>query len=514
MDATALYMSGPRHQDSGALISGVELKALVPITLLGLCAAVAARSQPAGEGASLELSDCRIRVDDGYPGIAARCGTLMRPVNPADPDSALIPLRVALVPALSLEPEPDPLVAIAGGPGQGSIQFYASYAQAFDKVRRKRDILLLDQRGTGESAAMDCEISDELIEGQFSLEQTVAETQSCLAALPYDPRYFTTSIAVQDLEALRVALAIPQLNLYGVSYGTRVAQHFLRRFPDSTRTVILDGVVPPAIALGPVIAIEAQKALDAIFNRCAENGECNQRFPDIRSTFASLRQALITQPLSLELPNPLDGHLQQISFGASELAGAVRMLSYHPSTVALIPLLVHEAANGNPAPLASQFLMMAESMEDALSLGMHNAVVCTEDVPYVDGTAISRDALEQTYIGPMQADALHAICSAWPRGVIDDDFKLALVSDKPVLLLSGEADPITPPHYAEQVAATLGNVKHLTGLRQGHGQVMRGCMPDIIGRFVDSARINDLEEDCFNRVFAMPFFLDFSGPSP
>ena len=115
---------------------------------------------------------------------------------------------------------------------------------------------------------------------------------------------------------------------------------------------------------------------------------------------------------------------------------------------------------------------------------------------------------------PWQADALQAICTVWPRGVIDDDFKTPLLSNKPVLLLSGEADPITPPHYAEQVAATLGNVKHLTGVRQGHGQVMRGCMPDIVGRFVDSAKITDLAEDCFNRVFAMPFFLDFSGPSP
>lgn len=490
------------------------MKALVPIILLAIFAATAARSQPAGESDPLELSDCRIRVDDGYPGIQARCGTLMRPTNPADPDSALIALRVALVPALSLEPEPDPLVPIAGGPGQGSIQFYASYAQAFEKVRRKRHILLLDQRGTGESATMDCEISDELIEGQFSLEQTVMETQSCLAALPHDPIFFTTSIAVQDLEALRIALAIPQLNLYGISYGTRVAQHFLRRYPDSTRTMILDGVVPPAIALGPVIAIEAQKALDAIFDRCAETADCHKRFPDLRNEFASLRQALGTQPVSLELPNPLNGHPQQTSFGEGELAGAIRMLSYHPNTVALIPLLVHEAANGNYAPLASQFLMIADRMSDALSLGMHNAVVCTEDVPYIDSSTISRDALEQTYIGPMQTDALRAICSVWPRGIIDDDFKTALVSDKPILLLSGEADPITPPHYADQVAATLGNVKHLTGLRQGHGQIMRGCMPDIVGRFVDSARITGLDDDCFGRVFAMPFFLDFSGPSP
>jgi pimeloyl-ACP methyl ester carboxylesterase len=493
---------------------GVELKVLVPIILLATIAAGAATAQPADGSATLELRDCRIRVDDGYPGIQARCGTLMRPVNPADPDSPQLALRVALVPALSLDPEPDPLVPVAGGPGQGSIQFYAGYAEAFEKVRRKRHILLIDQRGTGDSATMDCAISDELIEGQFSIEQTVAETQGCLAALPHDPRFFTTSVAVQDLEALRVALGIPQLNLYGVSYGTRVAQHYLRRYPATTRTMILDGVVPPSLALGPVIAIEAQKALDAIFDRCAESAPCHERFPDIENEFASLRLALAAQPVTLELPNPLSGKLQQASFGAGELAAAIRMLSYHPNSVALIPLLVHEAAIGNYAPLAAQFLMIAERMDDALSLGMHNAVVCTEDVPYIDSSAISRDALEQTYIGPLQADALEAICSVWPRGVIDDDLRIPLVSDKPVLLLSGEADPITPPYYADQVAATLGNVRHLTGARQGHGQVMRGCMPDIVGRFVDSASIAHLDDGCFNHVFAMPFFLDFSGPAP
>jgi pimeloyl-ACP methyl ester carboxylesterase len=332
--------------------------------------------------------------------------------------------------------------------------------------------------------------------------------------LPHDPRFFTTSVAVQDLEALRVALGIPQLNLYGVSYGTRVAQHYLRRYPATTRTMILDGVVPPSLALGPVIAIEAQKALDAIFDRCAESAPCHERFPDIENEFASLRLALAAQPVTLELPNPLSGKLQQASFGAGELAAAIRMLSYHPNSVALIPLLVHEAAIGNYAPLAAQFLMIAERMDDALSLGMHNAVVCTEDVPYIDSSAISREALEQTYIGPLQADALEAICSVWPRGVIDDDLRIPLVSDKPVLLLSGEADPITPPYYADQVAATLGNVRHLTGARQGHGQVMRGCMPDIVGRFVDSASIAHLDDGCFNHVFAMPFFLDFSGPAP
>lgn len=488
------------------------MRPILTLFLLAAVASGAARSQPAG--VTLELQECRIRAGSGFPGIQARCGTLERREDPSDPDSPLLSLRVALVPALSLEPEPDPVVPIAGGPGQGSIQFYAAYAQAFEKVRRTRNILLLDQRGTGESAAMNCDVGEEVIEGQFSVEQTVEETRRCLDQLPHDPRFFTTSIAVQDLEALRLALGIPQLNLYGVSYGTRVAQHYMRRFPDTTRSVVLDGVVPPTVALGPIIAVEAQKAFDAILARCAESAPCHKRFPRLRLEFQSLRSALTASPVSLQLPNPLTGEPQDVTLGAGELAGAIRLLSYHPNSVALIPLLIHEAANGNHAPLAAQFLMIAESMRDVLSLGMHNSVVCTEDVPFIDTNAISREMLEQTYIGPLQADALDAICSVWPRGVIDDDFKKPVVSDKPVLLLSGEADPITPPHFADQVAQHLGNVRHLTGEGQGHGQVMRGCMPEIIGRFIASADINDLEEACYARVFTMPFFLGFPGPSP
>lgn len=494
--------------------AGDDLKPLLPLVLLVFLLPGPSVAQPAAGATGLPLSDCRIRAGKGYPGIKARCGTLERPEDPSDPESPLLELRVAIVPALSLEPAADPLLPIAGGPGQGSIEFYAGYANAFEKIRRNRDILLLDQRGTGESAPMNCESGEEVIEGQYSVEQTIEETRRCLDELPHDPRFFTTSVAVQDIEALRIALGIPQLNLYGVSYGSRVAQHYLRRYPDATRTVILDGVVPPAVALGPIIAIEAQKALDSIFDRCAEDTACNERFPGLRDKFIALQAELSEARVELELPNPLTGRPQALDFGIGEMAAAVRLLSYHPNSIALIPLLVDEAARGNFAPLAAQFLQIAESMGDALALGMHNSIVCTEDVPFIDPAAISDEALAQTYIGPVQADALAAICSIWPRGPIDDDFKQPVVSDKPVLLLSGEADPITPPYFADQVAASLGNVKHLIGRQQGHGQAMRGCMPDIIGRFVETASINELDDECYSTVFSMPFFLDFSGPSP
>lgn len=489
----------------------------LPALLLALIISVPALSQDEAAAVlapTLVLEDCRIRAGEGFPGIKARCGTFERPENPADPDSATLELFVAVVPALSLEPDTDPLVPIAGGPGQASTEFYASVATAFEAVRRTRDIVLLDQRGTGRSAPMTCEVDEGFIEARFSREQTIVQSELCLEELPHDPRFFTTSVAVQDLEALRIALGYEQFNIYGISYGSRVAQHFLRRYPASTRTVILDGVVPPQIALGPGIAIEAQNTLDAIFDRCGESTDCDERFPDLRSEFTALKARLAVEPASVWIPNPRTGIPEDVQLGDQDMAGALRLLSYHPSSVALMPLLIDQAVNGNYLPLAAQFMMISESMADALNIGMHNAVVCTEDAPYFAGENITTEELEATYIGPLQLEALDAICSVWPRGVLDDDFKEPVTSDIPVLLLSGEADPITPPAYADLAAVDLANFTHLTGQKQGHGQAPRGCMPNIIGDFVATADAASLDTKCMERQHAMPFFLDFSGPAP
>ena len=478
------------------------------LVALLLLAAVAAR------GEALALEECRISAGPAYPGIKARCGELQRPLDPDEPGGENITLRIAVVPALNLSPEPDPVVPLAGGPGQGAVQFYAAYAGAFDALRRNRDILLVDQRGTGESALMDCPFDDDLIEGQYSVDAVVQFTEECLAALPHDPRYFTTSVAVADLEAVRAALGYERLNLYGVSYGTRVAQHFARRFPGSTRTVTLDGVVPPQIVLGTEIAIEGQRAVDNIFARCAADAPCSDRFPGVADTFAELVETLREAPVTIGVPDPSTGRPQSLTFGVSELAGAVRLLAYHPNTIALLPLLIDEAGKGNFTPLGSQFLMTTISMVDALALGMHNAVMCTEDLPFLDPSDVDYDAIATSYMGSIQLDALQAICDTWPAGPIDPDFKKPLDTDIPVLLLSGDADPITPPRYAHLAAVDLANARLLTGRDQGHGQLAVGCTGRVIANFVAAGDITDLDTDCMARSFVMPFFLDFSGPAP
>ena len=487
----------------------------IPVQYLFVILALPVLAGPA-EAQTLALEDCRISAGPGHPGIKARCGTMLRPENPADPDSGEIEVRVAVVAALNLSPETDAVVPIAGGPGQGSIEFYSMVSGAFEKLRRNRDILLVDQRGTGESSRLDCVIDDDaiLFEGQYSLEDTVGFIDECLEELPHDPRYFTTSVAVTDLEAARAALGYASLNLYGVSYGSRVAQHFARRYPESTRTVIIDGVVPPQISLGPEIATESQRAVDSILARCAANSVCNERFPDIEVTFARVVAELRESSVQVLVPHPNTGRIEEMSFGAGQLAGAVRLLAYNPGTIALLPLMIHEAGEGNFAPLASQFMLTAVTMSDALALGMHNAIMCTEDMPFLDQASINHEAIASSYMGSFQLETLGAICASWPAGPIDPEFKVPLATDIPFLLLSGDADPITPPRYAEMAAVDLTNAAHLIGKHQGHGQLVVGCMDRLVAGFVDSADPASLDATCMERSFVMPFFVGFSGPSP
>lgn len=483
--------------------------------ILALGLLLASTVGAAQESASLELTECRISAGSGFPGIKARCGTFVRPLDPSDPGSLEIELSVAVVPALSLEPATDPLVIIAGGPGQASISFYAGWAGAFERVRRDRDILLVDQRGTGKSAPMTCDADEEeLLEGQLSTEEILTAVAECLAALPHDPRFFTTSVAVTDLEALREALGYPQLNLYGVSYGTRVVQHFARRHPASTRTAILDGVVPPQIALGPEISTESQLAIESVLDRCASDGPCSERFPSIHEDFVAVRTLLDKAPVIVQLQNPTTGALESVDFGHDEFALAIRLLLYGQRTMALLPLFIHEASIGNYAPLTAQFQMTAMDLGESINIGMHNAIVCTEDVPFVDFDGVDHEAIAASYIGPLQLESLQTICSIWPAGALDDGFKTPLASDIPFLLLSGSADPITPPRYATMAAVDLGKAWLLTGKDQGHGQAPVGCMPRLISSFVAEASLADVDTSCIEQSFTMPFFLDFAGPSP
>lgn len=497
-------------------LSSNVFRVLVPIIGGALLAASpAAPEARAGGSEALPLEPCHLSTRLMPARIRAECGSLPVPENRDDPDGRRIELKVAVVPAQGRRRAEDPLVFITGGPGQSALESWVGVGAAFRRINRERDILLVDQRGTGGSSRLQCELDDPMMERAPDPARVAAMTGACLEELPGDPRFYTTSVAVRDLDAVREALGYPRLNLYGVSYGSRVAQAYMRRYPDRVRSAILDGVVPQDLALGPDISLDAQRALEMMFRRCAADEACNRRFPGLAEQFGRVQARLREAPVELVVADPTTGELRDQVFSEFFFTGVVRMFSYAPETVALLPLLIdHAARNGDFAPLAAQALMVSEQMDDAIAIGMHHAVVCTEDVPFVRAPDARRDETHTTYLGMHMFDFLEQVCRIWPAGVIDDDFKQPLRSDIPTLLLSGEADPVTPPANGERAAAGLSNSLHLVGRGQGHGMAMRGCTPKLMAEFVAAAGVADLDASCLDGIRPAPFFMRFTGPDP
>lgn len=478
---------------------------------------LASTTDPAITKDSVQFSDCTI----GSTGIqlSAQCATvnvLMDPENPALGHQAL---SIARIESRRQSGNTDALTMISGGPGQSAIETFPSVSFAFRHIMRDRDVILIDQRGTGESTPLNCPEEsnttnlDNGLNLQTDPEEIARLSAACLNALDVDPRLFTTSVAVQDLESVRQQLGISQWNLYGISYGTRVAAHYLRRYPDAVRTIILDAVVPPQVSLGPEIALFAQQSLEHIFARCASNGGCFDAFGELMQPTLALLDDLEQSPRTITYEDVTTGQLTTREFTREHLAVTLRLLSYSSQTAAILPSMLHDAIeNNNLAPLARQSDMQSSSLGDSLSTGMHHAVVCTEDVPFFTEANLPPDS--PSYLGDDILESIETTCGPWPTGRIDDDFKQALTSSKPALILSGAADPITPPIYGEQVASTLQNSKHIVNEAQGHMQAPFGCMPVLMAQFVNTANATDLNTDCLERLRATPFFVDANGPLP
>lgn len=460
-----------------------------------------------------EFHECQIGAEDAAQRQQALCTTFMVPEDRAHLDGKKIGLRVAWLKARASNPKPDALFFIAGGPGQASTEAFLEEAVAFDRIRSEHDVVLVDQRGTGGSNRLDCpEPAGDVKPSDAAI---AAASQACLKQLPGDPRFYTTTVAVQDLEAVRAAMGYKQVDLYGISYGTRVALQYLRAYPDSVRAVVLDGVVPADLTLGPDVSLDAQRALGLIFGRCEQDKACHQAFPGLADSFASLQKDLGEHPVSVDLRDPLTGAPRTEQLTWDKVAGTVRLMSYQSETAALLPLLIHQAAAQHDyLPLMSTALLFTDQLQESFAQGMGAAVVCTEDAPFIADDAQHAKQLQDTYLGASTMDTLVKSCKLWPRGIMDPAFKQPVVSAKPVLLLSGEDDPITPPANAERAARTLSNSLSLVVPGQGHGNLFRGCVPRITAEFVDMGSVKGLDTACIKDMKPFPFFVSFSGPSP
>ncbi|HQV73092.1 MAG: alpha/beta hydrolase [Dokdonella sp.] len=462
---------------------------------------------------SFDFSACELEREHSAATTKAWCAPFQVPENRADANGRKLDLKFALI-ASTQAADDDFIVYLAGGPGQSAVDTWPQMANALGPARKHRHVLLLDQRGTGASNPLKCkeeqgEDEDAL---PLDLERTAASTQRCLDEVSKfaDPRFYTTSEAVEDLEALRQALGGPKFDLVGVSYGTRVAQQYLKRHPEGVRSIVLDSVAPNELALGGEFSGNLDDALKAQFAYCAKTPVCAKTFPDPYGDLFRLRAILAATPREIRYADPVTFKQTKQTLNAESMVGLVRMFAYAPETAALVPHTIKQSIAGNDAPLLGQIGMLSQGIEALVGSGMQLSVICAEDADRLSPDPTDADTL----LGTRLLEVLQRQCRIWPRGTRPADFSEAVTGATPILVLEGELDPVTPPRYGEQVVKHLSNARLIVARGQGHNIIGRGCLPKLVGTFMDTLDPKALDAGCVDELGPLPHFIDFNGAAP
>ncbi|HEY8206866.1 MAG TPA: alpha/beta hydrolase [Myxococcaceae bacterium] len=463
---------------------------------------------------SIPLRDCQLAGQSGQGRIQARCGTLQVPEDRSRPDGLKIDLRVAVIRARGVA-DPTPVFFLAGGPGQAATEQHLAAMFALSSAQRERDVVLVDQRGTGAQRSLRCDEPKEELD-DLSEEAQLAAIDACVKQLRGDPRHYTTLDAARDLDAAREALGYSHVHLLGVSYGTRLALAYLREYPKQVKTAVLDGVVPMTMVVGEQMALTGQRALDLDLKRCASTPACAARFPDLPAAMERVLDRLQRNPEHVRLRHPTTGAPVEVTLTRQRFAMTTFNYSYMPELVGLLPLFIHGAdATGDYSPVAAQSIYLSEKMESSISRPLHLSVICAEDAPFFSKEPPALDWLpKRSYLGDLQLATYRSACARWPHATVDPSFKEPVKSDVPVLLLSGEADPVTPPELAEEAKRTLSRSLHLVVKGHGHNVSPRGCLPSLIARVERDGSVDNLDTSCVADIAPAPMFLDFLGHEP
>ena len=483
---------------------GAALWTLAPIGGAFLAAALALSSLARAETPALvEDAPCHISGVE----TPVRCIAIERPLDPAAPQGEAIRVSAVILPSFSATPLGDPLVVLAGGPGQGASAYGRFADAAFAETRRNRDIILFDQRGTGRSAPLVCDLG----EAELSTDpaRIAAAIRACADATPLDPRFFTLSHAIDDLDALRAALGLDTLNLWGGSYGTRTAQQYARRYGDHVRTLVLDGAIAPATRLFLTAPADAEAALAALDADCRADAACARAFPDLRDDVTTLLAALDDAPRIIALPDPLSGRSIDVTLTRDLISEAIRGSLYVPRRAALLPFAIARARSGDYAPLLAMQADQSAGLADTMQIGATLSVLCADEISITPieagraaGMGFSRDAYFRFW---------SVACAAWPHGAATPAFAEALAADVPVLVLSGGLDPVTSPARGEETAAQFARAWHFVAAKAGHNVSTLGCAPRLIASFIAAADGSALDPACLDDIRRPPFVLTATG---
>lgn len=466
---------------------------------------------------TLSLEPCKL------PGLdeEARCGIYEVWENRAAEAGRKIPLRVVVLPALGPNPAPDPVVYFAGGPGGGAVDAAPGLSMFLAAPRQRRDLLLVDMRGTGESNPLECpyQATGRTVEDVLESFIPTDGVTPCREALEAraDLTQYTTPNVVDDLEEIRVALGYPQVNLMGGSYGTLPVQVYLRRHPEAVRSAVIEGVVPMDSRIPLTFARDAQAAFDGLVEECAGDPDCAAAFPDPAGDLGVVMERLTKDPVRVSVVDPESGEARDLEMTLNVLRQTVRYMLYQPTGSLQLPLYLRRAAEGDLEPLAQTAWTVAGGLLKGLPDGIYLSITCTEGVRFITPEQAAGSA-DGTFLGDFRLKQQQAACERWVYGELPDGFLDPVRSEVPVLAISGERDPVTPAAYGDAVTEHLPNSLHLVIPDAAHtyfGLLGSNCVDGLVGDFFEAGTTEGLDaEACIQSIERPPFLLELPDDTP
>lgn len=449
---------------------------------------------------------CKIEGVEGE----VRCATLPVWENRQTKKGRKIPINVVILPALGAEKLPDPIFFLAGGPGQGAATTAEGWAKAKD-LRARRDIVLIDQRGTGGSNRLDCQMFGEpidlkLLASRF-LEKGAVERCKSELEKHADLAQYNTEYSADDFDEVRAWLGYAKINLFGGSYGTTSSQVYLRRHPDSVRTAVLDGVAPVDEPIPLHHAAAGQRAADLLFAECAADAACHAAFPNPGAELQEV-MARVDRGVEVEVVDPRTKQKVKVRPNRGVVADGIRLFLYgaEPDGKNSLPLRIHRAFLGDYRPLVESALQSRLDLDQAIDQGMWLSLTCAEDIPRIDQKTVGQETAN-TYLGDYRVRTQTEACKIWPRGKVSAQYYDLVRSDLPVLMISGERDPVTPPAFGDRVAKGFPNGLHLVQPHGGHG-ADNDCMNGITLEFLNRASAKGLDTSCVAKTEPAKFSLE------